>query len=285
MLCYHDSFTDNNLVFSIDNIVLDLWISNSEAKDFIEASILNMCNDVTIVEWESNKPGTFRQQYSFRLSEGISFWMGCGLVSSGVMIDRYRLEFNPNKVGGNPIFKKIHRLLVSNSRESLNRITRFDFAIDVPVDRAQCFLVKDRRLYIERKHGVEYTQYLGSKSSAVGRVKLYNKTAEAKLDYPLTRLELTLNPVTPYEEVNFPTVYYLKPIHEDRAGVKITDTERFIVNALLQGYGTLNDLGRKTRAKIELLMQNYVEKIDITPAVYAKVQEKLSCYMHGNTDG
>lgn len=241
-----------------------------------------MCNDVTIVEWESNKPGTFRQQYSFRLSEGISFWMGCGLVSSGIMIDRYRLEFNPNKVAGNHIFRKIHGLLISHSRESLNRITRFDLAIDIPVDRAHCFLVKDRRLYIERKHGVEYTQYLGSKSSAVGRIKLYNKTAEAKLDYPLTRLELTLDPSTPYEDVNFPSVYCINTNRVKEVGMKVTETERFIINALLQGYGTLNDLGRKTRAKVELLMQDYVDRILITPETYYNVLEKLSAYLKGD---
>ena len=75
------------------------------------------------------------------------------------------------------------------------------------------------------------------------------------------------------------------PVSKKRIRCLVKKYLQFIVNALLQGYGTLNDLGRKTRAKIELLMQNYVEKIDITPAVYAKVQEKLSCYMHGNTDG
>lgn len=282
MLYYYDSFTDHNLVVSIDNIVLDLWISNPEAKDFIEASILDMSNDVTIVEWVSNKPGTFRRQYSFRLSEGISFWMGCGLVCSGVMIDRFRLEFNPNKVGGNPIFKKVHRLLVGNSRESLNRISRFDLAIDIPVDRARCFLVKDRRLYVERKHGVEYTQYLGSKSSAVGRVKLYNKSAEAKLDYPLTRLELTLDPSTPYEDVNFPSVYCINTKRVEEVGMKVTETERFIINALLQGYGAMNDLGRKTRAKIDSLMQNYVDRIFITPETYYNVLEKLSAYLKGD---
>ena len=64
--------------------------------------------------------------------------------------------------------------------------------------RENCFLVKDRRMYIERRHGAEFTQYLGAKSSRVGRVKLYNKQAESNLDYPLTRLELTLDPQMPY---------------------------------------------------------------------------------------
>ena len=133
------------------------------------------------------------------------------------MIDRYRLEFNPNKVSDNEVFKIIHKLLIKYCRKSLNHIARFDLAIDIPVDRSRCFLVKDRRLYIERKHGVEYTQYLGSKSASVGRVKLYNKTAEAKLDYPLTRLELTLDPETPYEKINFPTTEYFKKRSECRA--------------------------------------------------------------------
>ena len=135
-------------------------------------------------------------------------------------------------------------------------------AIDIPVDRSRCFLVKDRRLYIERRHGVEYTQYLGSKSASVGRVKLYNKTAEAKLDYPLTRLELTLDPRIPYEKINFPTMYYLKSTCTVTNNIKMTDTERFILNALLQGYGTLNELGRKTRAKMEILMANYISPCD-----------------------
>lgn len=279
MLNYFNSFIEQNRVLSIDNVVLDFWISNRDAKDNIETKMLDMSADVTIVAWKSTKPGTFRQQYSFRLSEGISFWMGCGLVCSGVMIDRYRLEFNPNKVGDNPIFRAIHRLLLSLSREDSTRISRFDLAIDIPVDRAQCFLVKDRRLYIERKHGVEYTQYLGSKSSAVGRIKLYNKTAEAKLDYPLTRLELTLDPGVPYEDVNFPLVYCINTQRVKEAGIKATDTERFILNALLHKCGTLNDLGRKTRVKIEMLMQHYVDQIVVTPEAYCKVLEMLSAYL------
>jgi len=181
------------------------------------------------------------------------------------------------------VFKEVHKLLITHARRPLSRIARFDLAIDIPIDRSKCFLVKDRRLYIERKHGIEFTQYLGAKSSSVGRVKLYNKTAEAKLDYPLTRLELTLNPAVPYDEVNFPIVYYIKPTPVTSAGVRITDTEKCIVNAVLQGSGALNDLGRKTRAKIETIMTDYVDKIIITPEVYAKVLEKLSGYLGNNT--
>ena len=270
---------------SIDNIVLDLWISNNDFEEILAATIdsLNGNAGIDIVSWEGNRSGTFLKQYLFKLENETSFWLGHGLISTGISFDRYRIEFNPNKVAENEIFTIIHKLLLQYCRKSLSHIARFDLAIDIPVDRSRCFLVKDRRLYIERKHGVEYTQYLGSKSASVGRVKLYNKTAEAKLDYPLTRLELTLNPGTPYEKINFPTVYYLKSTCTTIDNIKMTDTERFILNALLQGYGTLNELGRKTRSKMEMLMAYYVCQVSISSKTYSRVLAQLDSYLHGNT--
>ena len=284
MIYYFQPLHVGSYTLSIDNIVLDLWISNQDAKEVIEATINSITgNDgVEIISWEGNKPGTFRNQYLFKLTDDRSFWLGHGLITTSTLIDRYRLEFNPNKVSDNEIFEIIHKLLIKCSRKPLNHIARYDLAIDIPVDRSRCFLVKDRRLYIERKHGVEYTQYLGSKSASVGRVKLYNKTAEAKLDYPLTRLELTLDSKTPYEKINFPIVYYLKSTCTNINNIKVTDTDRFILNALLQGYGTLNELGRKTRSKMEMLMEYYICRVSISFKTYTKVLEQLDSYLHSN---
>lgn len=280
MLFYHNIITENNLTISIDNIVLDIWITNSYVRDMIEEKIAELPrNGLELVTWEGGKPGTFRQQWLFKLRDGTSFWLGHGLLGTSIAVERYRLEFNPNKVADNSVFKTVHGLLVRNARKPLTRITRFDLAVDIPVDRAKCFLVKDRRLYIERRHGVEYTQYLGAKSSAVGRVKLYNKTAEARLDYPLTRLELTLDPAVAYEDIKFPVVYCLNSESMANDGIKATATEKFILNAILQGYGTINDLGRKTRVKIETLMQNYVQQVKVSPAVYAKMLAQVADYL------
>ena len=284
MIYYYNPLHIDSYILSIDNIVLDLWISNHYAQDVIDATINSLVgNDgVEIITWEGKKPGTFYTQYIFKLTDDRSFWLGHGLIATGISLDRYRLEFNPNKVAENETFKIIHRLLLQYHRKSLSHIARFDLAIDIPIDREKCFLVKDRRLYIERRHGVEYTQYLGAKSASVGRVKLYNKNAESKLDYPLTRLELTLDPKIPYEKINFPTVYYLKSTSANIGNIKMTDTERFILNAILQGYGTLNDLGRKIRDKIEILMEDYVCQVSILSKTYDKVLAQLDSYLHGN---
>jgi hypothetical protein len=159
------------------------------------------------------------------------------------------------------------------------RIPRFDLAVDLPVLRENVFLVKDRRLYQERRHGSEYTQYLGKKSN-VGHVKLYNKQVESKLSHPLTRLELTLDPAARYDEINMPVAYYIKDLQMTFDDMKLTDTERFILNALLQGCGSISELGRKTREKMQSIISNYTEPLTITPKDYAAILGQLGTYTH-----
>lgn len=278
MLFYNNPMLYNGLTISIDNIVLDVSIVRPELIELLELMIQNIASGskATVVSWESRKPGTFRRQVSVRIDDDRSFWLDIGLVGNGVLEDRCRLDFNPNKVANDANFQMIHQFLIRNSREVYRKIPRFDLAIDIPVERNRCFLVKDRRMYIERRHGSEFTQYLGSKSSTVGRVKLYNKAIEADLNYPLTRLELTLDPTLDYEKINFPTVYYIDSSEPMDDAVRITDTERFILNALLQGYGSLDGLGRKTRKKIENVLKFYMKEVTIPKCTYGTMLEQLN---------
>lgn len=280
MIYYHNPILDGDLTLSIDNIILDASIARPELQDLLKNMILNIGsgNSTRVVSWESRKQGTFRNQTSFQIDADRSFWLGNGLISGGTFTDRFRLDANPNKVGDNSNFELIRKFLIRNSRENLCKIPRFDLAIDIPVDRSQCFLIKDRRLYIERRHGVEFTQYLGAKSSQAGRVKLYNKAAEARLATPLTRLELTLTPNTTYEELNFPEVYVLNPGTMAMDDIRLTDTERFILNAVLQNCGKLTDLGRKTRDKIKGVIEEHSRRIVISEASYTQILEQLTSY-------
>lgn len=278
MLHYFNPIFIDDLVLSIDNVVLDTSISKPEIRDLLDVNISCIANGskIEVRQWENYKSGTFHYQTTFRIDDEVSFWLGRGLNGNGILLDRCRLDWNPNKIADEPTFMNMRDFLIRNSRGSLCHIPRFDLAIDIPVNRSECFLVKDRRMYIERRHGVEFTQYLGSKSSTAGRVKLYNKTSEAGLDYALTRLELTLDPSLPYDRVNFPTVWRLNDQQLRIDGIKVTDTEKFILNSILQGYGTLNDLGRKTRRKIETLLENYASRIEIREESYARVLKQLA---------
>lgn len=277
MIYYHNSIIDNDFILSIDNVILDVSITQPERIDLLNQMLSAMPSNgkVSVQTWQGSGAGTFRNQTLIRLDAERSFWIGQGLIGSGTLLDRVRLDFNPNKVGDDPNFKIIREFLVRNSRANLCRIPRFDLAIDIPVARDKCFLVKDRRLYIERRHGEEYTQYLGSKSSKVGRVKLYNKALEAQLDYPLTRLELTLSPDIPFENINLPKVFCVNEVCADCQDARLTDTQRFIVNAVIQGFGMLNGLGRKTRAKIEGVLKENLRTVSISEDSYNAIIEQL----------
>ena len=281
MIYYYQAIPDSDLTLSIDNIILDVSITNPSRLDLLN-QMLNTSvahGKGSIMTWQSFKPGTFRRQTLIQLDEDRKYWVGQGLNGKGTLEDRVRLDFNPNKVGNDLNFKIIREFLVRNSRPNLCKIPRFDLAIDIPVAREKCFLVKDRRLYIERRHGEEYTQYLGSKSSTVGRVKLYNKSLEANLDDPLTRLELTLSPGMAFNEINFPTVYCLGDGNVESHTVRITDTDRFIINSVLQGYGTLTDLGRKTRVKIEAVLKENLRTVSISCESYEAILKQLNNYL------
>ena len=280
MLYYYQPIKQGDIVVSIDNVILDTSITRPDRQNLLDIELQMMTdgNKVEVTSWKSSKPGTYRDQTLIRFDQDRAFWLGRGLNGQGVLEDRCRLDFNPNKVAMEQNFQTIREFLIRNSRGCLTRIPRFDLAIDIPIEREHCFLVKDRRMYIERRHGKEFTQYLGSKSSTVGRVKLYNKQAQAKLAFPLTRLELTLDPSKSYEEINFPQVYCLKTSKVSADDLRVTETERFILNAILQGYGSLDDLGRKFRRKIDLLIQDYVYQIAITADLYEKVLCKVNAY-------
>ena len=283
---YFTPITFNNMICSVDGIVMDFIIRDPATREKLVSFLGNLpiIHHADVVSWESFKPGTFRGQHSVKLDNGSSFWIGCAL--NGVSTDwaHHRVEFNPNRVAGNEVFRAVLGFIVENTRVVYRSVRRFDLAVDIPIERTNCFLVKDRRLYIERRHGQELTQYLGSKSSTVGRVKLYNKQVESGLDYPLTRLELTLDPDTPYGKVNFPEVYFLDSLDLSADDLKATDTEKFIVNALLQGVGSLNDLGRKTRAKVKTLLQEHVHFVEVPCEIYEAILSQVCQYLHGVPD-
>ena len=280
MIYYYQAIPDSDLTLSIDNIILDVSITDLGRLDplnqMLNTSVAH--GKGSILTWQSFKPGTFRRQTLIQIDEDRSFWIGQGLNGKGTLEDRVRLDFNPNKVGNNPNFKIIREFLVRNSRASLCRIPRFDLAIDIPVAREKCFLVKDRRLYIERRHGVEFTQYLGSKASTVGRVKLYNKSAEAKLDYPLTRLELTLDPSKSFDDLNMPEVFVIDDVAMAEAEIRLTETERFILNAVLQGCGKVTDLGRKTSEKMKRVLKDHLRKVEISEEIYSQALYQINEY-------
>lgn len=226
--------------------------------------------------WTSFKIGSYREQFTFDCGDGNTFWTGVGLNNgTGKLVNRVRLEFNPNKVAQNYVFVRVfNRLLVLSKCPP--QVVRFDLAVDFPVLRSDC----DGRLYEEfRKSKEDLTQYLGVRNKA-GRCKLYNKSLESGLSYPLSRLELTLSGNMSYEEVLviWPQVLIWDDLQMVFDGEKLTDTNRFIIKSLVLNPERLDELGRKMKKRIERTMKQYTRFLKFDESIYYQIISQISIY-------
>lgn len=283
MLTYANPIhTADGLTLSVDMVTADYSVGNPASRDELARILdgLPIRYAVQTTRWETFRIGRFRCNYTIMFRDGSSFYVGLALNAAKTLWPRCRLEFNPNKVARHAAFLSLLGWLNDHSSHVFRSICRFDLAVDIPIDRHNVRLVKDRRVYSERRHGVEWSEYLGPKSSTVGRCKLYNKTAEAKLGYPLTRLELTLDPETPFAEVAWPGVYYIDT-HQMALDElqELTDTQRFVLGALMEGYGSLHDLGRRTREKLAVTMRHYCKWVTVNEGDYRQILTQLQSYL------
>ena len=100
------------------------------------------------------------------------------------------LDFNPNKLVYDD-FVEIQKI-VCNLVEL--KCVRMDLAIDLPIERKYANLLKGNKNYSYNDFNADgITEYTGVRNE-VGFCKLYDKTIESKLDYPLTRFEITCKP-------------------------------------------------------------------------------------------
>lgn len=200
----------------------------------------------------------FKFRYMFSIDYGRST-MTIGLMFNGSKKEdslKGFLEVNPNKCFDNMMCQNDILFLLSNCVGY--SVSRWDLAIDIPVDREIVRMKKDQRKYeLSQKSVVDRTEYLGQRS-APGRVKLYNKTIESGLDYPLTRLELTLGGGLDKWHSEFerwcPTVWTSKSVHEGLEESELSDTQKVLVELLRESPDTAQYLSRvnfRVRKKIE----------------------------------
>ena len=97
-----------NITLSIDNIVMDLHISNPAAREELMHLLekLPITHAVEVINWDSFRIGSFREQFTIRFQDGNSFWLGVVLNGRKPERGRVRLDFNPNKVANHKIRRK-----------------------------------------------------------------------------------------------------------------------------------------------------------------------------------
>jgi len=228
--------------------------------------------------WTSYKYGTYRNQFRVLCGpEGDrSFWLGVGMVAFGKSrpSDTCKVEFNPNKVGGERALHWLLRRLWGRARlVEPCTVKQWDLACDWPHPREWYSLRKDARLYEETtRSAADRTQYVGARN-APGRCKLYNKQAESHLDSPMTRLEITVAGLAGPHEVAalWPTVYRLQAVQGTVEVAALNDTDRFIFATLLDAPDRLNELGRRKRQKMQALLDRCQYRVAFDAAAYGRV--------------
>lgn len=194
---YTNEVRSDGLVYSCDNIYLKVKFQHNTLQKFMEwlsrmdvAFLTLGLTDMQYYECKTRRNGSYVHWFTFNLQSGASFSFGASLVTPSVNTMNYGVvDFNPNKVGEDYVFKKFMERLTEFTYRRV--IDRWDLAIDIPVERSLVRLIKDRRDYSTYDSGGgNFTEYLGQRNKCM-RVKLYNKSAESGLDVPLTRLEIT----------------------------------------------------------------------------------------------
>lgn len=298
MLLYFNDVREDNVIYSIDKIVLTGKFKSGhivQSKDNVVVSGLEMYDpnlnyvpgatgEVVSVKRNvvepfcqlfldklssctlpfesyfntSPKPGFYRHNFKFLCSDTDSFWIGIGLSIAGKQYpDSWKIEFNPNKCGHSVALSFILSLLREYSSDF--SLKDWDIAIDYPVLRENCFLVKDSRCYRLHMNSVsDKTEYLGSRH-VQGYTKLYNKQRESKLNYPLTRLELTMEGLCSVDDIEsaLPTVYCLKDLQMTFDDFYFNSVDRVLVWSILREPSLLSDLPYKTHKKIECALEQH----------------------------
>lgn len=264
---YWCRFDDNDQCrYSIDRVVMDFKLL-SDGGDWSSRLFWFLSNSsgLYLDTWSTRKIGTFSQQFRIKVQDN-SFWLGVGLNVGDHIKNQVRIEFNPNKVYKSWEFQVVFNALHELSVSKFTVLKRWDLAIDVPVRRDNIFLIKDKRLYEEIAHSaMNRTQYLGERN-VPGRCKLYNKTLELGLSYPLSRLEITLDGIDRrYDSIlkYFPKVFIIDDLQLCFEGGKVSATDKIMLQHI---YDTPTDIllyDTRGRKRIHTLLNNYCRVLEL----------------------
>lgn len=259
---------------------LNFYISVDDIQKYLDS----LKYDIRFEYREMFGVAAYRHNFKVECENGYTFWIGL-CVNSEKNTNKFRtctIEFNPCKVGCELLLINTYMKLRSLSKTP-PIVKRFDLAIDIPVDRDRCYLIKDKRTYQEyRNSNTDLTQYLGHRSSG-GFVKLYNKSKELGIsEYGLTRFELTID----YEFSNYnmakcymPTVYVFDDWQLD---IDIKDTDKVLLLACLGNMEYIDMLGRDKKKKIRDIIGSYALTLELNEYEYNNILSQIDDWVNGN---
>lgn len=209
--------------------------------------------------WESRKSLTYINNFKFELiynGEISTFWLGTHFKSYDKTLLTWKLEINPNKCMPCNFVSDLFFLLSDLSQRGSVSVGEYDIAVDMPISREDLYLVKDQRKYqCVVNSAIDKTEYLGCRHT-MGFCKLYNKQLESNLDCVLSRFEMTCTTLSVLDIMSrFPTVYYACT-QLSFPGLKLTDTDKFILRTLVLDPVRISELGYDKRCKMKKALES-----------------------------
>ena len=255
---YNELRDENGYVYSIDNLRIEFFLDKSFEKIFL--SYMSFILRTDIYYQENFKHHKYKHLWTIRYSDYASMTIGYCFNGNDFHSDSYKgfIDVNPNKTGNHEQFWIDFNKLKSFCK--FFNVARCDIAIDLPIKREYLLLTKDKRKYEQISYSYKNkTEYLGTRSR-IGFTKIYNKTMESKLDYDLTRVEITC--LLSKESFNqyYPKIFDMSQNTKlSRELDSLNDTERAIINMLsiLNNNGDdsaliiFNSMGRVMKNKLK----------------------------------
>lgn len=280
MIKYYNQYeNEKGVIYSIDMIRLDLKFTPDSISEFMK--YLNEINltlyDTELKYYNSVRQYTFRHLFNFQTKK-CSFVVALQFNSSdkAEMLKGY-IEFNPNKCRNDYVFEELYRLL--RSLVLYTQLKRYDLAIDIPVHISNCFLIKDKRKYQFYKNDT-VTHYLGTRSHH-GFVKLYEKDTIEKLNYDLTRLELTVEYGEDIQKI-LPVLYIRNFQMNLQLNNDLSQNDRVLCDLLVQSDNMTYFLGSLTyRKRVKLLPYLDCYKFEYDKNGFECIRQQLKEYIIG----
>ena len=302
MLYYYNPLIEDGIFYSCDSLRISFIFPD---VDTVEDFLTFLSHLPGSTHYQSLKDFDYRYLYVFGI-KGLSFSIGCCMngIKKETVLQGF-LDFNPNKILGNISYgngfmgtihspfdhtestykdlrcqiKEVLLEVIENLWPCVEdiRIKRWDLAVDVPYGRDCVQLIKDNRKYSQfYKSAQDFTEYLGSMSSP-GRVKVYNKQLEAELDYPLTRIEVTLDSLDYIDCCRcWPNVYTRKVI--DLAETKVM-VQLLADQPVDKMDYYLRQMSAPTKRRYKALLLD--RPFEVEGEIFSKIRKQLEAYEKG----
>ncbi len=272
---YKNEIIKNGIIYSVDMLRLDFTLRTDKIKE-IETFGSWLIYSLFFEKYTSYRFYNFRDLF---VSEcGLKIGLGFNGSKNKEKLKGF-IEFNPNKQ--HDLFLKVKKKLHSLVQNGFG-LKSYDIAIDIPEHRNNFFILKTQKhyryyeKYIESVKTHSITEYLGKRNTN-GFFKLYNKNVESKLDYDLTRAEITLT--EPYYAnfvKNMPDVLYVNNENFNNFIPAIQGLLRLSIE--YNDFTNLNMLDYSTRQKIKKQLK--YNKIDLTPEIFNSLIVKINMYIN-----